>query len=148
MLDDETRKAESVNEVIKIEHRAEAILHASIDGFCVIGTDGVILEVNPTYCAISGYSKEELIGTHLSNIEANETPVQISKHIREVIEKGYCRFETKHHRKDGTILDIEVSSQFCDYGKHKFFFSFFRDITEKKLLTSQLEIYKDKVLKA
>ena len=134
--------------IYEIDHRAEIILQASIDGFCVIGTDGAILDVNPAYCAISGYSKEELVGNHLADIEAIETREQISEHIREVIEKGYCRFETKHQRKDGTILDIEVSSQFCDHEKDKFFFSFFRDITEQKQLACQLEIYKDKVLKA
>lgn len=134
--------------VCEMGERAETILQASIDGFCIIDTEGLILEVNTAYCAISGYAKEELIGKHLSEVEANETPEQISEHIKEVIEKGHCRFETKHRGNDGKILDIEVSKQSCVFGKEKFIFSFFRDITEKKRLASQLELYKDKIIKA
>lgn len=128
--------------------RAETILQTSLDGFCVINPDGVILETNQTYCTIIGYSKEELIGKHLADIEAFGTRDQISEHMSEVMEKGYCCFETKHYHKDGTTLEIEVSTQLCDYGKQKLLFSFFRKITEKKKLASDLEIYKDKVLRA
>ena len=110
MSNDKNRKAETTNEAAKIDRRAEVILQASIDGFCVIDIDGKIVEVNPAYCAISGYSKEELIGKRLGEIEAKETPEQISERIRETMEKGYCRFETRHRRKDGRIIDIEVSS--------------------------------------
>ena len=120
--------------------RAETILQASLDGFCVVDTEGVILEVNSAYCAISGYSKEELVGKHLDDIEANETSEQVSEHIREVMEKGYCCFETKHYHKDGTILDIEVSSQLFDYGKNKYFFSFFRNITNRKQIEEDLSL--------
>lgn len=40
--------------------------------------------------------------------------------------------------KDGKILDIEISTQFCDLGEDKFFFSFFRDITQRKRYEAKL----------
>ncbi len=131
MLDKEGKKARK-QEACKIDCRAQKILQASIDGFCIVDITGKILEVNLKYCDIIGYSKEELIGKQVSDIEANETPEQISEHIREAMEKGYDRFETRYRHKDGRITDVEVSSQFCDFEQDKFFFSFVRDITEHK----------------
>jgi len=131
MLDKEGKKARK-QKASKIDLRARKILQASIDGFCIVDITGKILEVNPKYCDIIGYSKEELIGKQVSDIKVDEAPEQISEHIREVTEKGYCRFETRYRCKDGRIIDVEVSSQFCDFGQDKFFFSFVRDITEHK----------------
>jgi len=108
------------------------ILETSIDGFCVVGVDGKLLEVNSSLCDITGYSKEELLRMKIIDIEAVETVKQTAQHIDRVMNRGYDRFETKHRRKDGKIIDIEVSSQFCDFEQEKFFFSCFRDITKRK----------------
>jgi PAS domain S-box-containing protein len=145
MLNEEERKAKPIKKVGEINNRAAIILQTSIDGFCIIDINGRILEVNPAYCAISGYSKEELIGKQLSDIEANETTDQISEHIREVMEKGYHRFETKHRRKDGTIVDIEVNTQFCDYEQKKIFYCFFRDVTQRKRSEEALRLFSQAV---
>ena len=85
MPNDKKHKAESANEGAKIGHRAEAILQASIDGFCIIDNSGRILEVNSAYCDIIGYSKEELIGKQVGDIEANETAEQTKQHIEKVM---------------------------------------------------------------
>lgn len=140
------RKTETTNEAAKINNHAEAILQASIDGFCVLDIDGKIVEVNPAYCAISGYSKEELVGKHLSVIEANETPEQISEHLHKAIKEGYCRFETQHRSKDGSILYIDVSKQLYDNGKKRFIFAFYRDITEHKKTEEALQLERSKLV--
>jgi PAS domain S-box-containing protein len=145
MLNEEKRKAKPIKKVGEINNCAEMILQTSIDGFCIIDIDGRILEINPAYCAITGYSKEELIGKQLSVLEANETPDQTSEHIREVMEKGYHRFETRHQRKDGTIVDIEVSTQFCDYEQKKIFYCFFRDVTQRKRSEEALRLFSQAV---
>jgi PAS domain S-box-containing protein len=117
---------------------SKMILKTSIDGFSVIGLDGKLLEVNSSLCNITGYSKEELLKMKISDIEAQWTPEQIAQRIDKVRKQGYDRFETKHRRKDGRIIDVEVSTQYCDSGEEQFFFAFTRDITDIKLSMEKL----------
>ena len=120
----------------------------SIDGFCAVDLDGKLLEVNSSLCDITGYSKEELLKMKIADIEVLETTEQTAQHIAKIMKQGYDRFETKHRRKDGKIIDIEVSAQFCGLDENKFFFAFFRDITKLKRLEAERDIYKGKVLRA
>jgi len=115
-----------------LTRRNKMILETSVDGFCIVDLDGKLLEVNSSFCNITDYSKEELLKMKITDIEALETTEQIAQHIDKIMKQGYERFETKHRRKDGKIVDIEISAQFCDFDGDKFFFAFFRDITELK----------------
>ena len=132
MPDEDKNKTKFKEDESMIDIRNRMILQTAIDGFCVIGLDGRLLDVNPALCDITGYSKKELLAMKLDDLEVQESPGQIKRHIEKIIKKGSDRFETKHRRKDGRILDIEVSTQFCDFDKDKFLFSFFRDITPRK----------------
>ena len=143
--DNKTKPAEQKN---NFTDRSRMILETSIDGFCMVGLDGMMVQVNSSLCDILGYSREELLKMTLSDVEAIESPEDTAQHIDKVMRQGYDRFETKHRRKDGEIIDIEVSSQYCDFDENKFFFSFFRDITEKKQLEAEQERYKEQVLTA
>jgi len=134
--DNKTKPAEQESNQTR---RSKIILETSIDGLCVVGLDGKILEVNSSLCDILGYSKEELLKMKITDIEAFETAEQTAQHIDNVMKQGYDRFETKHRRKDGKTIDIEVSTQFCDFGEDRFFFSFFRDITEKRKVEEKLK---------
>ena len=137
--------AEQLRESIR---RNEIILSVSVDGFAMIDLCGKLLKVNKALCDITGYSKEELVTMKLECLEVKESPRQISEHIDKVVKQGYARFETKHRRKDGRIIDVEVSVQFCDFGSEKFFFSFFRDITKRERLEAELCEYKEKIHQA
>ena len=79
--------------------RSKIILETSIDGFCVVGPDGKILEVNSSLCNITGYSKEELLKMKITDIEARATAEQTAQQLDKVMKQGYDRFETKHRRK-------------------------------------------------
>jgi len=123
----ETKPAERK---IRLDDFGRMILDTAIDGYCMLDLNVNILEVNTSLCKMLGYSRDELLTMNLAQIEVSETPQEITKHVDMVIKAGYDRFETKHCCKDGTIIDVEVSAQFCEREKDKIIFSFFRDITE------------------
>jgi len=133
--DTETKLAEQKNNYIL---RNKIILETSMDGFCAVDLDGKLLEVNSSLCDITGYSKKELLKMKITDIEVLETTEQTAQHIAKIMKEGYDRFETKHRCKDGKIIDIEVSAQFCDFDENKFLFSFFRDITQRKKIEEKL----------
>jgi PAS domain S-box-containing protein len=107
------------------------IIHTTTDGFWIVDSTGRFLDVNNAYCALMGYSREELLNMSIRDIEAAEKPEETARHIRQIIETGHARFETRHRCKDGRIVDIEVSTTYAgaDDGR---LFTFLRDITERK----------------
>jgi len=117
--------------LVKSEERHKTILHTALNGFCLLDTQGHLLEVNETYCRMSGYSRQELQAMSITDLEAAETTDDTAAHIQKVMTQGEDRFESRHRRKDGSIFDIEVSVQYrpTDGG---WFLAFLQDITERK----------------
>ena len=114
------------------------IIESTPDGFWMSDESGRILEVNEVYCRMTGYSREELLSSFVWDLEANESPEEVRRHTEYVREHGGHRFETRHRRRDGTVFDVEVSVAHYP-GTDGGFFSFVRDITERKVLEQQRE---------
>lgn len=85
-----------------------AVLDAAADGSWMLGGDGQILDVNTTYCRMSGYSKEELLRMNAADLE-DPTSGETTMRLQLGRVRGGGRYETKHRRKDGSLLDVEVS---------------------------------------
>ncbi|MEN9974710.1 MAG: hypothetical protein RLZZ282_716, partial [Verrucomicrobiota bacterium] len=112
------------------EDRHRVVLEAAKDGFWIVDLQGRFLQVNQAYCRMSGYSQEELLAMRIENMEANESPEDVSAHLRKIIAEGELLFVSRHRRKDGSVFDIEVSAQFQPAEKKCV--AFIRDITERK----------------
>lgn len=106
------------------------ILKTTSDGFWLVSREGRLLDVNDAYCRISGYSREELLDMRIPDLEANESPEDVVAHIRKIMAQGYDLFESRHRKKDGSIVAIEASVTYLP--ENGTFVSFLRDITERK----------------
>ena len=121
----------------KAEEEYKAVIHTSIDGFWVTDMEGRFLEVNDSYCRLIGYSREELLKKKISDIEAKEKPEETAQRIQKIMKAGGDRFESQHKRKDGRIVDIEISVNYMkETGR---LFVFIRDITERKKAEEELK---------
>jgi PAS domain S-box-containing protein len=121
------RVQRSLNET---EDRYRSILQTAMDGFWLVDSQGRILQVNASYCRMSGFTEDELLGMHISDLDACEDSSKFATHMRTVVEKGEDRFVTLHRRKDGFTFDVEISTQYRpeDQGR---FIAFIRDISEQ-----------------
>jgi len=111
------------------EHRT--IIKASLDGFCLSDEEGHFLEVNDSYCRITGYSREELLTMSIPDIKVEKTAEATSQRLNKLREKGHTRFETLLRRKNGKIIDVEISMNYLAGGQNQFF-AFIRNITKRK----------------
>jgi len=139
-----------ITEHRKSEEKYRTILQTTKDGFFLAGIDGQILDVNDAYCAMIGYSREELLGMGIKDVEAIEAGEEIKKHIHQIMQKGSSLFETKHRRKDGRVIDIEASVNLFKTGKEHLFV-FVRDITERKRIEEsfrEAKHFNDEVISA
>ncbi|MEM5812542.1 MAG: PAS domain S-box protein [Candidatus Aenigmatarchaeota archaeon] len=119
-----------ITERIKTEEKYKNIIQTSTDGFWVVDNKGRFLEVNDAYCKMIGYTREELLKMSISDIEAVEKPEETEAHIKNIMKTGADRFETKHKRKDGKLIDVEISVRYERETGEMFVFA--RDITERK----------------
>jgi diguanylate cyclase (GGDEF)-like protein/PAS domain S-box-containing protein len=122
-------------EVAMKQHRV--ILETTRDGFWLTDTNGVLLEANASYARISGYTVEELVGMHVSQLEAKEQPAEVASHLEKLVREGHDRFETRHRRKDGREIDIEISVTHLPEAQR--FCVFCHDITARKQAELELQ---------
>jgi len=114
-------------------NRNEMILRTSMDGFILTDDHGQIVDVNPAYCEMVGYSRNELISMNITQLEAQLTPDQMDEKIAQIVRDGSARFESKHRNKDGDGIDLDVSSFVMQpKGARPLISAFVRDISERK----------------
>ncbi len=109
----------------------QEIIKSSIDGFWIMDTKGYFLEVNDTYCLMCGYTSEELLSMNISDIECEETVDETKNHFQKVMIFGEDRFESKHRRKDGTVLNVEIGVRYLTVDNGRIV-AFLHDITDRK----------------
>lgn len=118
--------------------RYKLVIDAAMDGFWVTDLKGILLEVNESYARMTGYEAEELVGMHISQLEALEQAEDVREHIQKIMAQGYDQFETRHRRKDGSEIDIEISVNYL--ASRQQLFVFCRDISERKQTSEALRI--------
>ncbi len=108
------------------------ILETTLDCFWRADREGKLLEANPAYIRLSGYTREELLGLGIFDLAVIPGATTIEKHLECIIGYGSDTFESIQLRKDGSIWHAEVSAAFLDIGGSGEFFVFLRDITGRK----------------
>ncbi|WP_162272971.1 PAS domain S-box protein [Methanolobus vulcani] len=131
---------ERKNAEIKIAEgtvRRRILIEQSSDGIVVLDKDGYVFEANLKFAEMLGYSPEEVLSLHQCDWDAKFTPDELNDMRSRIDEKG-DHFETTHHRKDGTLFDVEISSNAAMFGEQKLIFCVCRDITERKQAEKEL----------
>jgi len=131
------RLADDVQELQRKADEYQAIIQTTSDGFNISDASGKILEANESYCRMIGYDANELLTMNIADIEAIENPEMVAAHIGKIITVGSDSFISRHKRKDGTEIDVEITTTYLDE-KGGRFFSFVRDITDRKMLETEL----------
>jgi len=114
----------------RAELEYKSIIEASSDGFWMIGRDGGFIDVNPAACRMSGYSRAELLAMSVADIDAVQSPEEILGIIEAPRRSGPVRFESRHRRKDGQLIDVEVVVMALDT-RGGIVVSFSRDLSER-----------------
>jgi diguanylate cyclase (GGDEF)-like protein/PAS domain S-box-containing protein len=118
-----------------------AFLRNASDGIHILNTEGIIVEVSDAFCNMLGYHRDEVIGMHVSQCYAAFFDDDISHVVTELFSTTTrSQFEARHRRKDGTIIDVEVSSYSLMLDETPLLFNSSRDITERKKLQAEMHI--------
>lgn len=113
------------------------------EGIIVTDLNARIVEVNPKFCEITGYSQEEVLGKNPNILSSGEQDASFYQKLWHNLQKqGFWRGEIWNKRKDGepyieqlTISDIANSS-----GETTNYVGIFSDITQLKTQQQALEM--------
>lgn len=128
--------------LMESEQKFRNLVEQSSDMLFFHDIEGQILEVNSEAVKHTGYSKKELLGMTVFDIDPDaaerDDKIRYWKSLR--LEDPPVVFDTRHKRKDGTIYDAEISvSKIClDDGDYVLGLA--RDITERKKIEEDLKI--------
>lgn len=85
------------------------------DGICLLDPSGMILEANPAYCNLTGYSQTELMKMHISDLEAGDSPVDTAiKYYQPFPRTSNQRFLAKLRTKAGKRVNVEILSLYLE----------------------------------
>ena len=89
--------------------RRRILIEQSSDGIVILDKNGGVFEANRRFAEMLGYSSEEILTLSVWDWEFLFPKEEVLEMLRTVDEAG-DHFETRHKRKDGTIFDVEISS--------------------------------------
>jgi PAS domain S-box-containing protein len=107
-------------------------------GICRCDSSGELLEANPAFLSVLGYSPDELVGKHLGALYADtQNWFELADYLRTTASFNGLIVEWK--RKDGITTIVRVSGRAVpNGGHHKTFELFAEDVTERRALEQQL----------
>lgn len=119
-----------------------AAMEAAANGIMITDLQGTILWTNPAVTQISGYSRQDLIGQSTRLFRSGrQTPDFYEQMWHSILAGDVWQGETMNRRQDGNLYIEEqtITPVRNEDGKLTHFIAIKQDVTERKLIYSQLE---------
>jgi diguanylate cyclase (GGDEF)-like protein/PAS domain S-box-containing protein len=119
--------------------RNQGLMKTAIDGIHILDIEGNLVEFNDAFCQMLGYTAEEAASLNVADWDARFSSEELRDRLRGFITNNRSdTFETTHRRKDGSLINIEISCSAMEVdGKH-YLLALSRDITKRKQAESEI----------
>ncbi|KTC81176.1 sensor domain-containing protein [Legionella cherrii] len=96
---------------LQTEQHLRNIIENAPTGIVTMSINGDLLQVNPGYCEITGYFKEELEGMNYRALSLDDDLAVDNYNVQQLIEGkiNSYRLEKRYLRKDGKIIWVQVT---------------------------------------
>jgi PAS domain S-box-containing protein len=121
------------------EEKFRTLFESASDALFIVDREGHILDVNAVAYERLGYTREELLSLHLSQLDSPSFAAMVPERMERLKQYGRLAFESAHVRKDGSVMPVEINARTMDLNGKKVLFSVIRDITERKLAEQALQ---------
>ncbi len=118
-------------EVERVSHKNEMLLRTASDGIYIFDLEGNVVQANDAFCRMLGYTSLELLSMNVAQWNAQWPKQELLAKIA-ALGASNPIFETRHRRRDGSIIDVEVSASRVEIEGFPLIYNSARDITERK----------------
>lgn len=112
-------------------HQYQAVLRASLDGIHLVDTQGRLVEANPAFCLMLGYSPDEISQLTVFDWDLHISPTSLANRLASRVEPGEL-VETQFRQRGGQVIDVEISISSVALGGQQYLCGVARDVTERK----------------
>ncbi|MFT3743041.1 MAG: PAS domain S-box protein [Pyrinomonadaceae bacterium] len=117
------------------EERYRTLFEYSPDGIAIANSESFYIDANETLCRMLGYSREEFIGLHATNIFVPREVAHLGETLFGLNTDLEYYQEWQYRRKDGSTFPGEVIATIMPDGNT---LTVIRDVSERKQLEAQL----------
>ena len=141
---DITDRKQMEEEIINSEERWRSLVELAPDGIISIDTNGVISSVNTAFIKFAGFSKDEILGEHVTKlgiIRARDIPPYLKLFNSILGGKIPPSIEFVYQHKDGTTRWAEGHFSLIKVGEKREILVICREITRRKEMEDELRDY-------
>ncbi|GAB4284594.1 MAG: hypothetical protein Fur0025_15440 [Oscillatoriaceae cyanobacterium] len=135
---DITKRKQAEGALRESEARFRALVEQAADAFVIHDMEGRIIDVNQSACESLGYTRAEMLGLSVADIEDNFESERVKEKWRQLVPGVPTTIEGVQRRKDGTTFPVEIRVGLVDAGVKKLILALCRDVTERKLAEEAL----------
>jgi PAS domain S-box-containing protein len=129
LLDQKVRERSA--ELAAVSARSDTLFRVASDGMLVVDPDGRVIEANDAACRMLGYTHDEFLARHLTDLEDGASPVERQRRADQQARTGATRFETTLRTKSGATLPVDAVVTAMPGGGGRAFVGV-RDISERR----------------
>jgi diguanylate cyclase (GGDEF)-like protein/PAS domain S-box-containing protein len=109
----------------------KALMQLASDGIHILDIEGNVVEANDAFCRALGYSPEAVHRMNVAQWDAQWSAEELRARLAELLKEGRV-FETRHRRRDGRIIDVEINATAVEIDGVPMIYASSRDISERK----------------
>jgi len=151
-LEDKVVRVESINKGLgESEKKYRELIDTANDAIGTIGPTGYFSFVNPKFCEMTGYSKEEAKELHFSKLVHPEDSAMVTENLRKRLsgEEVPRDYEFRGLTRAGETIYVDINSSIIESeGKIVGILGIIRDITERKQAAEEKEKIQVQLLQA
>jgi PAS domain S-box-containing protein len=136
---DITERKKKEEEAHKLSQRNTLIIAKMRDNFLLTDEEMNVIDVNPTFCKASGYTREELLTMNVSDFYVQLTREEVKRNFKNALESGTLLIDTRIKKKNGEIADVEVTHAQINIDGRNYIATFGRDISAYKKAEEELK---------
>src|SRR5271166_5917426 len=133
-LRSEAARKRAEQEVTLLSFALDRVREAAL----LVDDTGRFRYVNEDGCRVLGYTREELLGMGVPDIDLEFPAGRWSDHWRDLKSHRSLNFESRHRTRDGRIFPVEISANYFEYAGQAYNLALARDITERKRADEEL----------
>jgi PAS domain S-box-containing protein len=145
---DITSRKKAENALRESEEKYRSLVERAYDAILIADFEGNLLEANKKAEELFGYTREELVGMNILQLDPEDEHERALRIFAKFAEGEIdSLLDAKVLKKDGTTVPVDISGGVIEYGGKQVAQGIFRDITDRKKMEEYLQDYQDRLEK-